>query len=286
MRKGYDAVVVYDDLSQHAVAYRQMAILLRRPPGREAYPGDVFYVHARLLERAAQLARGGSLTALPIVQTLGGDLTGYISTNIISITDGQIFFVTTLFNRGIKPAIDLTLSVSRVGAAAQYSVMCFVSRRARGVLSMYRQFANLAKVGSDDADVLLHVRRGERLIVLLQQDLYETYSLFKQIIGLFALSLPSMDAILPTRVKQFFFLLGIPEVVSGVASSLSRRCAFLYEEVALLESLLLIFSMGLVKNALTELVNVFSNVYRKNLQNLSTDVISSLIVASTKVKQV
>lgn len=133
MAHGYNAVAVYDDLSQHAVAFRQLALLLRRPPGREAYPGDVFFLHARLLERAAQLLNGGSLTALPVIQTLGGDLSGYISTNVISITDGQIFLVKSLINKGIRPAVDLSLSVSRVGSAAQYSAMSFVSKRVKSV---------------------------------------------------------------------------------------------------------------------------------------------------------
>jgi F-type H+/Na+-transporting ATPase subunit alpha len=249
MSNGYDCVVVYDDLSQHAVAYRQMSLLLRRPPGREAYPGDVFYLHARLLERAAQLATGGSLTALPIIQTLGGDLSGYIATNVVSITDGQIFLVKTLFNKGIKPAVDLFLSVSRVGSSAQYPAMTFVSRKARGILSLYRQFSNMAKVGSDDAEVEQHVRKGERLIEFLKQDLYETYSLYQQVVGLYALSLESMNSILPKSIKQFFFLLHLPEAVA-LMNSRDERIALLFDNTEDLESLLIIYSIEIIQDIL------------------------------------
>jgi F-type H+-transporting ATPase subunit alpha len=278
MTNGYDAVVVYDDLSQHATAYRQMALLLRRPPGREAFPGDIFYLHARLLERAAQLATGGSLTALPIVQTLGGDISGYISTNIISITDGQIFLVKTLFNKGIKPAIDLTLSVSRVGSAAQYPVMSFVSRRARGILSMYRQFSNMAKVGSDDKDVMLHVNRGERLIEFLKQDLYETCPLFRQVIGLYALSLESMDNILPRNVKIFFNALSVPSFVA-LMSSTNKRLALLFDRSELLEPLLIIFSIDIIKDVLTGLITEFSSFFAKTFQNIQDAEIRAIMNA-------
>ena len=204
MRHGYDAVVVYDDLTQHAIAYRQMALLLRRPPGREAFPGDIFFLHSRLLERSAQLATGGSLTALPIVQTQGGDLSGYISTNVISITDGQIFLVKSLINQGIRPAVDLTLSVSRVGSAAQYPAMSYVAKRVKAMYSMYRLYAGIARLGGDDAEVLLHVARGERLLAFLTQNIYETYSFIEQVVGLFSLTLESMDEVQPKRVKLFF----------------------------------------------------------------------------------
>lgn len=209
MKKGLDAVVVYDDLTQHAVAYRQMSLLLRRPPGREAFPGDVFYIHSRLLERAAQLVNGGSLTALPIVQTFGGDLTGYISTNVISITDGQVFLVETLFNSGIKPAIDLNLSVSRVGSSAQFKCMDFVARRIRVIYNMHRLFSSLSKIGGGDFDSAVHVARGERLIEFLKQDVYVTYSLFKQVFGLYAISMREMDRILPSYAHCFFELLSL-----------------------------------------------------------------------------
>jgi proton translocating ATP synthase F1 alpha subunit len=195
MNNGYNAVVVYDDLTQHAIAYRQMALLLRRPPGREAYPGDIFYLHSRLLERSAQLVCGGSLTALPIVQTLGGDLSGYISTNVISITDGQIFLVKSLINKGIRPAVDLSLSVSRVGSAAQYTAMTFVSKRIKTVYTLYKYYLGIARLGSDEPDVLVHVGRGDRLLSFFTQALYETYSFYKQVVCLYALSLESMDVI-------------------------------------------------------------------------------------------
>lgn len=271
MSNGYDAVVVYDDLTQHAVAYRQMALLLRRPPGREAYPGDIFYLHARLLERSAQLVNGGSLTALPIVQTLGGDVSGYISTNVISITDGQIFLVKTLVNKGIRPAVDLTLSVSRVGSAAQYPVMLEVSRRARSVFSMYRMFIGLSKVGNDDLEVALHVRRGERMMAFFTQDLYETYSLYKQVVGLFALSLDAVDAILPRSFKAFMKLLSMKEVIAMLPSR-NDRFALFYEQPAVLESLLMIFSLDLIQEDLTALLTEYSAYYAQRIQPLGTDV--------------
>ncbi len=211
MRCGLDAVVIYDDLTQHAIAYRQMALLLRRPPGREAFPGDIFFVHSRLLERAAQLATGGSLTALPIVQTFGGDLTGYISTNIISITDGQIFLVETLFNSGIKPAIDLNLSVSRVGSAAQFKAMDFVSRRVKQIANMHRMFSTMSKVGGSGFDFAVHVARGERLIEFLKQNVYVTYTLYKQVFGLYALSLRNLDRLIPRYVHCFFEFISIKD---------------------------------------------------------------------------
>ncbi len=156
MEQGKDALIIYDDLSKHAWAYRQMSLLLRRPPGREAYPGDVFYLHSRLLERAAKLAPefgGGSLTALPIIETQAGDVSAYIPTNVISITDGQIYLETDLFNAGIRPAINVGLSVSRVGGAAQRRAMRQVAGRMRLDLSQYRELQAFAQFGTSELDV-------------------------------------------------------------------------------------------------------------------------------------
>jgi len=174
MEKGRDAVVIYDDLSKHAVAYRQLSLLLRRPPGREAYPGDVFYLHSRLLERAAKLSKekgGGSLTALPIIETQAGDISAYIPTNVISITDGQIFLDTDLFNKGTKPAINVGLSVSRVGSAAQTKAMKKVAGRIRLELAQFRELEAFMQFSSDlDPETKQRLDKGQRLSRLLVQD--------------------------------------------------------------------------------------------------------------------
>ncbi|EFW99613.1 mitochondrial f1 ATPase subunit [Grosmannia clavigera kw1407] len=173
---GKHALIVFDDLSKQAVAYRQMSLLLRRPPGREAYPGDVFYLHSRLLERAAKMSDkhgGGSLTALPIIETQGGDVSAYIPTNVISITDGQIFLEAELFNKGIRPAINVGLSVSRVGSAAQLKAMKQVAGSLKLFLAQYREVAAFAQFGSDlDAATKQTLNRGERLTELLKQKQY------------------------------------------------------------------------------------------------------------------
>ena len=181
MRKGKDVLVVYDDLSKHAVAYRTISLLLRRPPGREAFPGDVFYLHSRLLERAAKLSKengGGSITALPIVETLAGDISSYIPTNVISITDGQIFLDTELFASGFRPAIDVGLSVSRVGGDAQYKAVRKVSGRLRLDLAQYREMAAFAQFGSDlDKSTQDKLAQGERLMEMLKQKQYSPYKM-------------------------------------------------------------------------------------------------------------
>jgi len=193
---GKHALIIYDDLSKHAIAYRQMSLLLRRPPGREAYPGDVFYLHSRLLERAAKLKTyikdglvrgGGSLTALPVIETQAGDVSAYIPTNVISITDGQIFLETELFNKGIRPAINVGLSVSRVGSAAQSPSMKAVSGRMKLELSQFREKSAFAKFGSDlDEDTQRLLNRGSKLTELLKQPQSNPLSTEKQILSIFA----------------------------------------------------------------------------------------------------
>jgi F-type H+-transporting ATPase subunit alpha len=187
---GRHALCVYDDLSRHAQAYREISLLLRRPPGREAYPGDVFYLHSRLLERAAMLRHelgGGSLTALPIVETQAGDLSGYIPTNVISITDGQIYLEADLFHQGIRPAINVGNSVSRVGGAAQVAAMRQVAGTLRLDLAQYRELAGFAQFGSDlDKATRAQLDRGERLVEALKQRQYEPLSIEKQVVILYA----------------------------------------------------------------------------------------------------
>ena len=186
---GMHALIIYDDLSKQAVAYRQMSLLLRRPPGREAYPGDVFYLHSRLLERAAKLGDdhgGGSLTALPIIETQGGDVSAFIPTNVISITDGQIFLETELFNQGIRPAINVGLSVSRVGSSAQTKAMKKVSGSMKLELAQYREMAAFAQFGSDlDAATQKLLNRGSKLTELLKQKQYSPMTVAEQVISVF-----------------------------------------------------------------------------------------------------
>lgn len=190
MEKGDDVLIVYDDLSKHAVAYRTMSLLLKRPPGREAYPGDVFYLHSRLLERAAKLndeLGGGSLTALPIIETQAGDISAYIPTNVISITDGQIFLQTELFNSGVRPAVDSGLSVSRVGSAAQIKAMKQVSGSLKLELAQFREMQAFAKFGSDlDAATTETLAHGERLTQLLIQNQFDPMPVTHQVLSLFA----------------------------------------------------------------------------------------------------
>lgn len=190
MEQGKDALIIYDDLSKHAVAYRQMSLLLRRPPGREAYPGDIFYLHSRLLERAAKLSEalgGGSLTALPIIETQEGDVSAYIPTNVISITDGQIFLETDLFNKGIRPALNVGISVSRVGSAAQTKAMKKVSGKIRLELAQFRELEAFMQFAGDlDQDTKTRIERGRRYTELLKQDQHATLPFYKQVVSIFA----------------------------------------------------------------------------------------------------
>ncbi|MCT4542015.1 MAG: F0F1 ATP synthase subunit alpha [Vallitalea sp.] len=190
MENGKDVLIIYDDLSKHAVAYRALSLLLRRPPGREAYPGDVFYLHSRLLERAAKLSDeygGGSITALPIIETQAGDISAYVPTNVISITDGQIYLETELFNAGVRPAINPGLSVSRVGGAAQIKAMKKIAGPIRVELAQYRELAAFAQFGSDlDKETKERLDQGERIIEVLKQAQYQPMTVAHQVIILFA----------------------------------------------------------------------------------------------------
>ena len=202
-----DALIIYDDLSKHAVAYRQMSLLLRRPPGREAYPGDVFYLHSRLLERAAKSSESlgfGSLTALPIIETQEGDLSAYIPTNVISITDGQIFLETNLFNSGQRPAVDVGLSVSRVGGNAQIKAMKKVAGTIKLELAQYRELEAFAKFGSDlDEATQAQLTRGSRLLEILKQKQYSPIDTEKQIALIFAGSQGFLDKVELERISEF-----------------------------------------------------------------------------------
>ncbi len=207
MYEGRDVLIVYDDLSKHAVAYRAMSLLLRRPPGREAYPGDVFYLHSRLLERAAQLTDelgGGSVTALPIIETMAGDISAYIPTNVISITDGQIFLSADLFNAGTRPAVNVGLSVSRVGGSAQTKAMRKVSGRLRLDLAQYRELAVFSQFGSDlDHATRERLEQGERLTRMLIQAQYAPYTMAQQVVLLYAVERGLLSAISRDELDAF-----------------------------------------------------------------------------------
>jgi F-type H+-transporting ATPase subunit alpha len=207
MWNGKHALVIYDDLSKHAQSYRQMSLLLRRPPGREAYPGDVFYLHSRLLERACKLCDkngGGSLTALPIIETQASDVTAYIPTNVISITDGQIYLESSLFHSGIKPAVNVGISVSRVGGSAQIKAMRQVAGKLRLDLAQYNELAAFAQFGSDldkaSTDLL---KRGQRMVELLKQDQYAPMPAHEQVAVLFAGTRGYLDDVELEKVRQF-----------------------------------------------------------------------------------
>jgi F-type H+-transporting ATPase subunit alpha len=204
---GRHALVIYDDLSKQAAAYREISLLLRRPPGREAYPGDVFYLHSRLLERAAKLSQahgGGSLTALPIIETQAGDVSAYIPTNVISITDGQIYLESDLFFSGVRPAINVGISVSRVGGAAQVNAMRKTAGTLRGELAQYRELAAFAQFGSDlDKTTLAQLARGARLVEILKQDQYVPQAVEEQVISIFAGTNGILDPLSIEHVRPF-----------------------------------------------------------------------------------
>lgn len=228
MEHGKDALVVYDDLSKHAWAYRQISLLLRRPPGREAYPGDVFYLHSRLLERAAKLnaeSGGGSLTALPVIETQAGDLSAYIPTNVISITDGQMFMETDLFNAGIRPALNVGASVSRVGSSAQTKAMKKVAGRLKLELAQYRELAAFAQFGTAELDKATRsqLERGQRMTEVLKQPLYVPVSMEKQVIILYLAINGYLDDVAVNQIRNFeanlhkYMETAHPEIGSAIA---------------------------------------------------------------------
>ena len=226
---GMHGLIVYDDLSKQAVAYRQMSLLLRRPPGREAFPGDVFYLHSRLLERAAKLNDengGGSLTALPIIETQASDVSAYIPTNVISITDGQIFLETELFFQGVRPAVNVGISVSRVGSAAQIKAMKQVAGTIKLELAQYREMAAFAQFGSDlDASTQQLLNRGSKLTELLKQGQYSPLKVEEQVVSIFAGVKGFLDDIDNSKIKDFEDQLlssiksQAPDILSNIVSS-------------------------------------------------------------------
>jgi F-type H+/Na+-transporting ATPase subunit alpha len=258
MNKGEDALVIYDDLSKHAVAYRQMMLLLRRPPGREAYPGDVFYLHSRLLERAARMsddAGGGSLTALPIVETKAGDISSYIPTNVISITDGQIFLDADLFNSGQRPAIDTGNSVSRVGGSAQIKAMKSVAGTLRLDLNQYRELASFAQFGSDlDRATQQTLNRGERLTAILKQEEQDPLPVEEQVVVIYAASNGYLDDVDVDNVPDWE-----RQVRDHMKDSHSGILESIREEQKITEE---------TENELKEVVERFSETFEPGSQNL------------------
>jgi len=225
--KGEDVLIVYDDLSKHAVAYREISLLLRRPPGREAYPGDVFYLHSRLLERACRLNKehgGGSITALPIIETQAGDMSAYIPTNVISITDGQIYLDPDMFNKGLRPAINAGISVSRVGSAAQIKAMKKVAGKMRLEIAQYEELAAFAQFGSDlDKETTQKLERGKRLIEVLKQGQYKPYGVERQVLVFFAVTNGLMDNVPVEKIVEFEA--GLLEYADNNASDLLEKIA-------------------------------------------------------------
>ena len=230
MAQGKDVLIVCDDLSKHAWAYRQMSLLLRRPPGREAYPGDVFYLHSRLLERAARLDEkygGGSITALPIIETQAGDVSGYIPTNVISITDGQLYLEPDLFNSGIRPAVNAGLSVTRVGSSAQRKAMKTVSGSLKGEMAQYSSLQTFAQFGTDDLDAITRqqLARGERLTELLKQNENQPLSFENQVSIFYVANQGGLDDINIERISEFetgwydFIAANIPDVMKDISKS-------------------------------------------------------------------
>jgi F-type H+-transporting ATPase subunit alpha len=224
---GKHALLIYDDLSKHAVAYRQLSLLLRRPPGREAFPGDVFYLHSRLLERAAKMSDklgGGSLTALPVIETQAGDVSAYIPTNVISITDGQIFLESDLFFSGVRPAINVGISVSRVGGNAQTKAMKKVAGRLRLDLAQYRELAAFAQFGSDlDKSTQAQLTRGQRMVELLKQGQFVPMTVDQQVMVLYAGTQGHLDDVPVEAVRRFekefleFMGAKYPDVAAAIA---------------------------------------------------------------------
>jgi F-type H+-transporting ATPase subunit alpha len=252
MDNGMDALIIYDDLSKHAVAYRQVSLVLRRPSGREAYPGDVFYLHSRLLERAARLNQqngNGSLTALPMIETQLGDVSAYIPTNVISITDGQIYLETDLFYQGVRPAISVGLSVSRVGSAAQIKAMKQVAGRIKGELAQFRELAAFAQFGSDlDAATQAKLERGKRIVEVFKQNQYNPIPVENQVAVLWAVQNGYMDDVPVEKIKDFQ-----AKLVDALAMRKAELLARIVKEKALSDA-----SAADLKAAVTE----FKQTYR------------------------
>jgi F-type H+-transporting ATPase subunit alpha len=257
---GMHAVIAYDDLSKQAVAYRQMSLLLRRPPGREAYPGDVFYLHSRLLERAAKLNdahKGGSLTALPVIETQANDVSAYIPTNVISITDGQCFLESDLFNSGVRPAINVGISVSRVGGSAQPKAMKSVAGRLRLDLAQFRELEAFSAFGSDlDAASKAQLARGARLVELLKQPQYQPFPMEEEVASVWAGTTGQLDDVPLEDIKRFErdFLDFLKRDQKGLLEGIRSTSTLSDDSVRLLEASIATFKQQFTTSAGTPLV--------------------------------
>lgn len=264
--RGHDALVVYDDLSQQAVAYRQMSLILRRPPGREAYPGDIFYVHSRLLERAGQMNKnkgGGSVTALPVVETKAGDISSYIPTNVISITDGQVFLSLELINKGIRPSVSIGLSVSRVGSSAQYPIMTNLSKKLKADYALYTTYAGVQKMGgSVDESIKGYISRGEKITNLFNQANYQSYRLYNQVIMFFSLVNGFVDFI-DTKYVKLFFTLKLNNLVAAKYIKSDYAHLLMYKDE--LEALFRSENVDFFTEELKKWNTAFKNFFYKNI---------------------
>lgn len=276
MNRGYDSLIIYDDLSEHAVAYRQMSLLLRRPPGREAYPGDVFYLHSRLLERAAQMSLilgGGSLTALPIVETKGGDISSYIPTNVISITDGQLFLSSSLVNMGIRPAIDLQLSVSRVGSSAQCDAMKGISKKMKYYLAMYHALDGSEKLGGVSNYLKPFLIKGKQMYKFFIQPVYQTRPLYQQIIGLYCIGEGFTEKVSLDHLDLFFKLMFDLYFTDFYLKGKEKS---IYFNKSSINSLFLFFNFDDLKRYITIFCSKYSDFFSDYLQEkLENDVNNS-----------
>lgn len=269
--RSYGAIIVYDDLTQHAIAYRQMSLLLRRPPGREAYPGDIFYIHSKLLERAAQLSNifgGGSLTAFPVIETKSGDISAYIPTNVISITDGQVFLSKEIMNKGIRPAVNLKLSVSRVGAAAQVPSMSYVSKSLKRLYSMYKRYEGIDRLGGDvDSFVMEYLIRGRNIDRFFIQPAYKTRKSFYSIVPIFLLCSGVIDAIKSLWITAYFKLILSKKVMCFFSSMV--KVDFLFNS-PVLESLVESEPFDLLESSVKDLSVATPDIFNK-LVSFSND---------------
>ena len=273
MHKGYHAIMVFDDLSEHAVAYRQIALLLRRPPGREAYPGDIFFLHSKLLERCAQLTKnlgGGSLTCIPIIETKMGDISAYIPTNVISITDGQIFLSKAMLNRGIRPAIYLELSVSRVGSKAQYTAMKEVSNVLRRDYRLFKDYEVMSKVSTDlDSRFIKYIERGRLIRKLFSQKLYQSYPYLKEVLSIHFLNKGFFDDINQKYIDIIIGLLFNGNFSHVYLKKLDKPYEWFtflhYEKQLHIESLLMVSSIKVVDPYFVKIFELFINFFYDHL---------------------
>jgi F-type H+-transporting ATPase subunit alpha len=284
MERGFDSILVSDDLSKHSVAYRQITLLLRRPPGREAFPGDVFFLHSKLLERSAQLSSNngeGSMTSLPIIETLCGDLSSYIPTNVISITDGQIFSNKELLNRGVLPAVDLNLSVSRVGSSSQFKFMVSVSKKIKMQLSLYRQFKDAELLGNDsNENIKTYVNRGKRLILLFTQPLYHTQNYLKQIVFLFCLSEGFADYIDLKLTKFFLYSIFNFRFYVYLYPDVSALFLDFFRNLNACEDTFSILNSDVLHAKLVKLLNYYTTFFESNIVPIINDYKDQVYVES------